>query len=133
MTKVLALDIGDKRIGVASGDASIKIAHPHCLLKRAQGEAEAKLVEMIKELKVQTIVVGLPLLKDGQLSEQAHKIQNFCRRLQKRINISLEYIDEFGSSEDAKEALSHKSNSHARANIDVAAACENLTRYFSNK
>lgn len=105
METVLALDIGDKRVGTAwySGDARIVL--PHTCFLRAAGEAEKAILAFVAERGVKKILAGLPLDKDGKPTAQSEKVLAFCRRLQKRSDISIIYVDEFLSSEDAQERL----------------------------
>lgn len=134
---ILALDVGDKRVGTAIVDSSTKRAIPFRTFTRAKYTAEQAIIETISQKEINLLVVGLPL--DAQLrpTTQAEKIQNFCRRLLKRIDIKLIYVDEILSSEEAKERLklsSKKKAMTARKSgaIDSMSAAVILQRYLDN-
>lgn len=134
MTKVIGLDIGDKRIGVATGDSVVAIAFPREILERRGGEAEAKLLEMIKKEGVSLVIVGLPLDARGGETPQCAKVRRFCERLTKRVSIDIKFVDEHLSSEDAKQRLSEIGSSTARSKtgVDAAAAAIILQSYFDS-
>lgn len=102
METVLALDIGDKRIGVATSQGSL--ARPLGWLSRAQGEAERKLLAMVGEQQVGRIIVGLPLSAEGAITPQTVKTFSFARRLARRCGVALQFVDEFASTHEASEA-----------------------------
>ena len=100
---LLGLDVGDKRVGVAICRAGV--VTPIGAFNRAKGQAETQILKMIKEHGVETLVVGLPLDESGQETQQSEKIRGFCRRIEKRSEASIHYIDEYGSSAEAKQRL----------------------------
>lgn len=132
MTKVLALDIGDKRIGVASGDTAVAIAFPSAVLERGGGRAETELLDIIKKDQITHLVVGLPLDASGRETPQCAKVRRFCERLQKRAVIEVTFVDEHLSSEDAKQRLSESRSGRAavKTGVDAAAAAIILQSYF---
>ena len=105
MERILGIDVGDKRVGVALSDPQGRYALAHSTVLRAAGEAESRLVALIQEHAVRTIVVGLPLGADGSRNPQCAKIENFCRRITKRAAVEVIYVDEHLTSEEAKEQL----------------------------
>jgi len=102
---LLALDVGDKRIGSAIFKNSGGSAQPYRTFSRGGGNAEKKIVELVIDKNIEVIVVGLPLSDDGSKNEQCLRIENFCRRLERRVPAKIVYFDEYATSLEAKERL----------------------------
>lgn len=102
---ILSLDVGEKRVGVALCPSGTLAIEPLRALKRGGGEAERVVLELIVTHAVDLVVAGLPLDARDQLTEQCENVQRFCRRVQKRSGVEVEYQDEYLSSEEAKEYL----------------------------
>lgn len=102
---LLGIDVGEKRVGVALSNESETIASPLAAFSRAKAGAEKEIKELIQKHGVRTVVAGLPLSADGQRTDQCEDVENFCRRLLKRNDIEIMYMDEYLSSEEAKERL----------------------------
>ena len=103
---IVALDVGEARIGVAVSDELELIATPRALIRRktTAGALEA-VVQEIARAEAQLVVVGLPVSFDGQLHAQARAIQSFAEKLRRRIAQPLIYADETLSSVRAEERL----------------------------
>jgi len=102
---ILSLDVGEKRVGVALCPGGTLAIEPLRALKRGGGEAERVVLDLITTHKVDLLVAGLPLDARDQLTEQCENVERFCRRVQRRSGIEVEYVDEYLSSEEAKEYL----------------------------
>ena len=93
--RILGLDIGSKRIGVAISDALGIIAQAHSTLER---EKCADIVELLKEIVkregVEEIVVGLPLNMDGSYGSMAKEVISFSDNLKEKLNIPIKLWDE---------------------------------------
>ncbi len=111
---LLGLDIGDKWIGLAilrSGTVPV----PFGTIKRGKGKAEEEIGALIRSERVEKVIIGLPLDEKGGETLQSKKIQSFCRRLQRRIdNVSFIFIDEYGSSDEAKKRLGKVKSTEAQ-------------------
>ena len=103
---IVALDVGEARIGVAVSDELELIATPRALIRRktTAGALEA-VAQEIARAEAQLVVVGLPVSFDGQLHAQARAIQSFAEKLRRRIAQPLIYADETLSSVRAEERL----------------------------
>jgi putative Holliday junction resolvase len=134
---IIGLDVGSKRVGVALSDSTELIASPHDTLDRAQNRAEQGIIQLVATSKASALVVGLPLNDDNSESEQCQNVKNFCRRLLKRVNIELYYVDEFGSSMEAEAKLrSVKSRKLSKGNkgaVDAAAAAIILQEFLDSR
>lgn len=131
---LLGLDVGDKRVGVAMLSKGGMLATPVGTFLRAGGKAESEILTLISKHSIETVVVGLPLSDDGEKNEQCQKVEAFCRRLGKRIQVRIEFVDEYSSSYDAEEKI-RSSGKRAKALkqkgiIDAAAATIILQTYL---
>lgn len=103
---ILALDVGDARIGVAVSDELELIATPRPLIRRTStAVALAAIARVVENEGAQLVVVGLPVSFDGQLHAQALAIQRFVAKLRGRITPPITFADETLSSVRAEERL----------------------------
>jgi len=85
---VLALDLGLKRTGVATGDLSIGIAHPLTVIQADSTEARlAALAGLVAEWQPVLLVLGLPAHADGSEHDMTRVARNFARRLESRFTL----------------------------------------------
>ena len=93
--KVLALDYGSARTGVAVSDPSGMLARPLCVVERAGTEAGlARLRELVREEGAERVVVGLPLTLRGTRGEQALETERFVEVLRAVVDVPIETFDE---------------------------------------
>jgi putative holliday junction resolvase len=93
--KVLALDFGRARTGVAVSDPSGTIARPLEIVERAGSEAGlARLAELVREEEAERVVVGLPLTLRGERGEQARETEAFVESLRGAVEVPVELYDE---------------------------------------
>jgi putative Holliday junction resolvase len=111
--KVLALDYGSARTGVAVSDPTGTVARPLCIVERAASEAGlARLRELVLEEGAERVVVGMPLTLRGEHGAQAVETERFVEGLRAVVEIPVETFDERftttlagpGSGEDARAA-----------------------------
>ena len=137
MARILALDIGDRRVGTALADSNGRHLHPHLTFDRLHGLAEKEIIKLVTEMEIRLIVVGLPLSENGQKNEQCSKVENFCRRLKRRIDAEIVYVDEYLSSVEAIELLrlnpKRERIARRKGTIDAVSASIILRSYFTAK
>jgi len=105
MGRVLGLDVGDRRIGVALSDEGRRIASPHSVYQRVgYGPDTRYFLALAKEQGVAYIVAGLPYNMDGSLGGQADKVRAFCDQLA-AAGLEVRYIDERLTTRAAEGAL----------------------------
>lgn len=116
--RVIALDIGDKRIGVAYADTNTKIAHPIKVV------TIDKLKDIIYDYEPEVLVSGLPLSLNGEENEQTAHVKEVAQSIAKQYNLKLEFIDERLSSKEAKRILSEQclTEKEMKGKIDAVAA-----------
>ncbi len=107
MSRVLGIDYGQRRIGVAISDPTRTIAQPLPTLQRRRGRRPpyARLLEIIAEWEITCIVVGLPIETSGAEGHQAREVRAFGDALGARAGIPIEYWDERLSSVRAQREL----------------------------
>lgn len=125
---ILAIDVGTVRVGCAWGDSSVRMAFPVAVWDRAQGRAEKALIAEIASRNAEVLVVGLPLGPYGERTPTCDAVEAFVARVQKRVAIRVEYVDEAFSSDDAAERLA--AAGAVRKELDAYAACLILERFF---
>ena len=134
MYKVMGLDVGTKRIGIAMSDFLLLTAQPAETIQR---EPEQNAVEKIAQLclsnQVKKIVIGLPKHMNGTLGEQAQDCMDFADMLKKKLP-DIEYIfeDERLSSRQAENilALQGKKYTKNKGLVDLKSACIILQQYL---
>jgi len=93
--RVMGLDIGDRRIGVALSDPGARIAQPYATIDRNKENAIERLQSIVKENDVGVIVVGLPLNMNGSEGIQAERTRAFVNELREAIpDVDLTFRDE---------------------------------------
>jgi putative Holliday junction resolvase len=93
--KVLALDFGSARTGVAVSDPTGTVARPLATIERAAGESGfAKLLAVIESEEPELVVVGMPLTLRGEHGEQAQETSVFVERLRSSLRQPVETYDE---------------------------------------
>ncbi len=107
--RIVALDIGAKRIGVAACDpyrivtrvAGVLVGHP-------EEQAIARIGEIVREEEAVLVVVGFPLTLRGEVGPQAQRIQAFVERLRQALAVPVELYDERLTSSEATRILSEE-------------------------
>ncbi len=129
----MALDVGDRRIGVAVSDPSCTLASPLTVVERRSRRKDVEaIVRLVAEQEAAKLVVGLPLDSRGERGEQAQKVVAYARRLAAALPIPVVLWDERLSTGDAEEMLrdAGRSSRYRRERIDAAAAAVILQDYL---
>jgi putative holliday junction resolvase len=107
MVRLMALDVGEARIGVAVSDASGVLASPYTTLHVTRNEEQLwqALQQLVEETEAQGLVIGLPISLDGQLHAQARRVQSFAERLRPHLNVPFTFWDERLSTVEAQRLL----------------------------
>jgi putative transcription antitermination factor YqgF len=93
--KVLALDYGRARTGVAVSDPTGELARPLCVVERARSAGGlARLADIVAEEEAEVVVVGLPLTLKGERGEQARETEAFVEVLREVLDVPVETYDE---------------------------------------
>ena len=123
--KVLALDYGSARTGVAVSDPTGTVARPLGVIEAADTDGGlARVLEVVREEDVERIVVGLPVTLRGERGAQADVTERFVERLRAAADVPVETFDERFTTALARA-------SQTRAAEDAAAAAHLLSSYLS--
>ena len=122
----MALDYGEKRIGVATSDPLALFAKPHSIIQRQSNREDFdSLRQIILSEGIVKIVIGLPTDSHGGLSRQAEKVIRWAKKLANQIEIPIVFWDESYSSESAanfRHGGSKRQGGVVRRLDDLAAA-----------
>ena len=130
MHKVMALDVGTKRIGVALSDYLQVIATPHSTVQREpESKAIQEIVKIAKENRVEKIVVGVPVNMDGTQGFQAQNCIDFSQKI---LGFDIIYEDERLTSEEAEARLRERRVDFKKNKglVDMESACVILEQYL---
>lgn len=138
MRRILGLDIGDKRIGIAVSDLLGMMAQPlYTLTRKSTKDAINEIAEIIQKEDIKQVVVGLPKNMDSTEGIQAKRTRDFSQLLLEKTNSNIEiiYCDERLTSKMAKQSLSHMKLAKAKEKklIDTAAAVHILQGYLDSE
>ena len=104
--RILAIDYGRRRIGLAVSDASGSVPRPLATLERTNRRNDLRrLREIVRQHEVRRIVVGHPLHLDGTAGEMAEEAARFAARIEKELRLPVELVDERLSSWEAEQIL----------------------------
>lgn len=105
--RILAVDWGEKRIGLAISDPLGMIASPAGFLTRRAGKRPpiAKLIERAKELEAAAFVLGLPLNQEGEDTPRATEVRAVAHELDRRTGMPVELVDERYTTAAARRAV----------------------------
>jgi len=137
LIKVLSIDFGEKRIGLAVGDTESKIVSPLKTIKNSGYENNCNSIKLIvKEWGISRIIIGIPELYKGQ--EINKKIVNFGKNLKKNLNLEVFFYNEDFSSNYAQAELAAQKKAGRKKKInkeeiDRIAAALILQSYFENE
>ena len=131
--RLLALDIGERRIGLASGVAEVGTALPAGFLQRTRlAEDVQAVLKAARKRQSDAIVVGVPFLADGSESVQTMQVRGFIRTLRRMAPLPVLTVDEAFTSMEAEGLLREAGvePSRNRGAVDEAAAVLILRRYL---
>lgn len=133
---IVALDVGQARIGVAVSDDTGLIATPLTVIhRRSNAQAIEAVARIVRDEGAGLVVVGLPVSFDGKLYAQAHSVQSFAEKARRALPTPLVYVDETLSTVRAEEMLraSGMKPERIRERIDAAAAAVILQEYLDQR
>jgi putative pre-16S rRNA nuclease len=134
--RVMALDVGDKTIGVAVSDALQLTAQSRPTLRRKDLASDIELLRRLAvENEVHEIVVGQPLHMNGNESPQSQKVGRFADELRKVINLPIIFWDERLTSFEAEQHLQEMGLNwrQRREQVDKVAAMIILQNYLDSR
>jgi len=132
MARILGIDFGEKRVGLALSDRLNLIASPYKTIQYAsENDLLNKIKKIVSDKEIETFVLGLPLNMKGQDSNQTKKVRSF-KKLLTMLELPIFYEDERFSSVLAKNSLvlQNVKTGHNKSEIDKTAAAIILQQYL---
>ncbi|MBQ2638247.1 endolytic transglycosylase MltG [Candidatus Saccharibacteria bacterium] len=137
--KLLGLDVGEKRIGVAKADTNVKIAVPNGMVP-VDGQEISALVRLCDTQNIDVVVVGMPRNLQGQLTQQSNYVKTFVKSLNKALlaakpnnkTVKIFFQDESLTSVQAKDNLKTKGFNKKAGDVDAEAAAIILQDFLEN-
>lgn len=139
MGRILALDYGTRRIGVALSDPTRTIASPLTTLPRKEGKRPPwpLIRQIVEEQEVDALVIGLPLTLEGEESDWTREVRTFGADAERRLGLSVTWIDERMTSVLAERAIRgmglKKSDREQKERVDAAAAAMILRAFLEQE
>lgn len=139
MMRVLGIDFGERRVGVAVSDPTRTLASPLPTLKRRAGKRPplAALHALVKEYEVGALVMGLPLTNRGKDSDWTRTVRDVGEALAKRTGLPIHFVDERFTSVEAQRAVRSiglpKGKREQKERVDAAAAVLILQRWLDSQ
>ncbi len=133
--RVLGLDIGERRIGVAVSDPGQRVASPVAVLDATVLYDPGPLLRLVSDYEVGLVVIGLPLSLNGTEGEQARRTRETGARIAEILGVPVTYADERLSSVEASRAMKAAglSDREKRGRIDMVAASLLLQSYLDRR
>ena len=126
--KFVALDVGEKRIGVAVGDSGVRIAVPSVTIE-ADGEELEQIAKIILDEKADAVIVGYPRNQSGEATAQTAYVEAFAKQLTD-IAPAIVFQDESLTSVMAEQRLQSYKKPYTKGDIDALAAAIILQDYL---
>ncbi len=131
--RYLAIDLGDKRTGIAVGVSELCIAHPACVLDIPIGKLLIEaIVSTAKREDADELVIGLPINMDGSLGQRAELTKAFAKQIAEHAALKIHFQDERLTSSAAEEKLTQSGKTHKQKKKirDALAAAEILQDFL---
>ena len=134
--RIIGLDVGDKRTGVALSDPLGMLASPLLVFEHKDDVADIEtILQLVKQHQVEKIIVGLPQSMDGTMGPQAEKVKAFTEKLKQHLPVPVEFRDERLTTVSAKRLLEEagrkKAGKPKKGEYDAAAAAIILQAYLN--
>lgn len=120
--KLIALDVGTKRIGVAKADSNVRIAVPYSAIEVDGGEFQ-KIASLARAWDINSFVLGLPRNSSGEETEQSRYVRHFAKQLKETLpDAKICFQDESLTSVEAEKRLGKRKKGYKKGDIDSEAA-----------
>tara|TARA_B100000029_G_C17424249_1_gene905471 strand:- start:426 stop:836 length:411 start_codon:yes stop_codon:yes gene_type:complete len=134
--RILALDVGSRRIGVSMSDPMQIIASPFSVIDcKISKDVFSEIIDIIDDYSIDSLVIGMPITMKGKDSIQTKEVKQFIDKISKLINIEVYTVDERLSSVSAEKELikSGVKTGHNKGEIDKTAATLILQEFLASK
>ena len=134
--RMLALDVGNRRIGLAACDSGESVAVPVATIEHTSHARDIEaILAAAAERQVDRIVVGMPLSLSGDMGPQARKVARFVQKLAAETDTPVEAVDERYSTAEALRLMAEAGagRPRERGRVDAAAAAVILQSYIDSR
>jgi putative Holliday junction resolvase len=132
--RIMAIDYGKKRVGIAISDALCVISQPLLTLKvKSQKDLIKRLKCIIKENNIGLVIIGDPISHTGELTEMSQEVRRFLKKFRKSIDVEVKLWDERFTSRYALEIVKDIGLKKQRDKIDQIAASIMLDEYLKSQ
>lgn len=131
--KIMSIDYGDVRTGIAISDIRGILASPLCVIKESyQPKLVDKIIELINENKIEKIVIGLPRNMDGSYGYRCDDCKSLGQAISEKINVDIEFEDERLTTVMAHNILSENNvrGAKRKQTVDAVSAVMILQSYL---
>lgn len=131
--KIMSIDYGNVRTGIAISDIRGILASPLCVIKESyQPKLVDKIIELINENKIEKIVIGLPRNMDGSYGYRCDDCKSLGQAISEKINIDIEFEDERLTTVMAHNILSENNvrGAKRKQTVDAVSAVMILQSYL---
>lgn len=131
-SSVLALDVGEKRVGVAVASMIARLPRALATLERGD-DFLPKLEQLIESERPAALVLGLPRGLEGQHTDQTRSVESFADQLAKELKLPIFFQDEALTSVQAEEELDKSGKPYQKGDVDALAATYILNDFLNDK
>ena len=118
MKRIISLDIGDRRIGVAMSDTLGILATPLTIFDRKNDEQDvSSITDLVIKHDAGLILAGLPRTLSGSIGSQAEKVQSFVEKLKQQAKVPIEFRDERFTTLDAQRLMREAGTKNQKSKI----------------
>ncbi len=129
--RIVALDVGEKRIGVASANVVARLASPLKTLETGESTID-DIKQLLAEETAAALVVGLPRNLSSEDTDQTRTVRAFVEELKQHVSVPVYWQDEALTSHVSKEILNSGKKPYAKGDIDALAASHILEDYLKS-
>ncbi len=131
MGRILCLDYGSKRVGIAVSDPLKIFAKPLSVLPREENFV-SKFSALVREISPEKLVLGMPYDLEGRKTQKCEEVEKFAELLKSCCDVPIDFYDEAFSSVNAREKLGRRgiSDIELKNKLDMYAAAEILDNYL---
>ena len=135
MNRILGIDVGEARIGLALSDELGMLAHPLQTITVKEGGAIQRIADIIRKDKIEIVVIGLPRNMNGSYGPAADKVRDFGQKLKALAPCTLKFWDERLTTVAAQKSLHEagRNTKESRKVIDQVAAQLILQGYLDSQ
>jgi putative Holliday junction resolvase len=128
---IVALDVGERRIGVAVAGQATRLANPLMTILNDDTILDT-LTKLVNEQHASALVVGLPRGMSGQKTKQTEAIEAFVLQLRQHVDLPIYWQDEALTSHQAEKELESRGKPYSKGDVDALAACYILEDFLKD-